>query len=70
VAKEGPKEMATDGNAHTGQRRAVHPDGTHRGWKHMVTRAERYGMYGGHCPMEDGGQVGTRVGFLKPSYYF
>jgi hypothetical protein len=64
-----PGRVATDDNAHTGQQSAVHPDGTCRGWKCVVT-TEQYRMYGGHCPMEDKGQVGTRVGFLKPSYYF
>jgi hypothetical protein len=62
--------MPTDGNAQTGQRPAVHPNGQCREWKRVVTRAEQYGMYDGHCPMEDRGQVGTRVGFLEPSYYF
>jgi hypothetical protein len=42
---------------------------TRTGWKCVVTRAERYGMYDGHCPMEDRNQVGTRVGFFEPSYY-
>jgi hypothetical protein len=69
MAKEGPKEMAADGNAHMGQQPAVHPAGIHRGWKRVVTLAERYRMYGGDCRMDDRGQVGTRVGILKPSQY-
>jgi hypothetical protein len=59
--------MDKDANAHMGQRRAILPDGTRIGLKRVVTRVERYRMYGGHCPMEDRGQAGTRVCFLKPS---
>jgi hypothetical protein len=40
MANEGPEGMATDGIAHMGQRRAIHPDGTRRGWKRVVTRDE------------------------------
>jgi hypothetical protein len=69
MPKEGTEEMAMDGNAHMGQRPVVHPGGTRRGWKRVVTRAERYRMYGGHCRMDDRGQVDTWVGFLKPSHY-
>jgi hypothetical protein len=69
MAKEGPEGMPRDGNAQTGQRSAVHPNGQHTGWKRVVTRAERYRMYDGHCLMKDRGQVSIRVGFFEPSYY-
>jgi hypothetical protein len=69
MPKDDLEEMATDGIAHMGQRPIVHPAGTRRGWKRVVTRAEWYEMYGGHCRMDDRGQVGTRVGSLKPSHY-
>jgi hypothetical protein len=55
MSKQGPEAMDKDANALMGQRGAVLPDGTRIGLKRVVTRAwaEQYGIYGGHCPMED-----------------